>query len=173
MFEVGQKVKFGRPQREKTLGTIIKVNIAKCKVRQDEERGNHRIGLVWNVPFSLIYALDGEPIKQPAAITVVKEELTDFWIRNHEHELHILDRIFCSLSPENLTCDGETPHYVVIRLKAELERKLKAVTILLDGRILDEAETSECLEKLKKMKDVPDSGFKMAMVCSSLPQAGS
>lgn len=55
-FNVGDKVLFGRGRGEKTLGTVVKVNRAKLKVRQDEARGQRRdykVGSVWTVPPSL------------------------------------------------------------------------------------------------------------------------
>jgi hypothetical protein len=64
-LKIGQKVFFGRPNGEKTLGTVVKVNRKKCKIRQEEQRGqykDHRIGSVWTVPFSLIFPVDeGRP----------------------------------------------------------------------------------------------------------------
>jgi len=57
--KVGMKVLFGRSQGEQTLGTIIKVNPQKLKVRQEESRGTMRsypIGSVWTVPPSLCQA---------------------------------------------------------------------------------------------------------------------
>lgn len=63
-IKVGQKVFFGRPNGEKTLGTVIKINRAKCKVRQEEERGMYRtrnVGTVWTVPFSLMWPSDERP----------------------------------------------------------------------------------------------------------------
>jgi hypothetical protein len=52
---VGQRVYFGRPNGEKTLGEVVKVNRTKLKVRQLESRGqyrNHPEGAIWNVPLS-------------------------------------------------------------------------------------------------------------------------
>jgi hypothetical protein len=53
MFNVGDKVLFGRTFGEKTLGEIVKVNRVKLKIRQLENRGtfrDHAIGTVWTVP---------------------------------------------------------------------------------------------------------------------------
>lgn len=61
-FNVGDQVFFGRGQGEQTRGTIIKVNRAKLKVRQDESRGTHRAypaGTVWTVPPSLCVKVAG------------------------------------------------------------------------------------------------------------------
>ena len=51
--QVGQKVMFGRPNGEQTLGEIVKVNPARLKIKQLETRGSGRIlpeGTIWNVP---------------------------------------------------------------------------------------------------------------------------
>ncbi len=60
----GMTVYFGRPNGEKTKGTVVKVNRTRCKIRQEEQRGmyrDHSIGTVWTVPFSLIWPEDERP----------------------------------------------------------------------------------------------------------------
>ena len=55
-FQVGDKVIFGRPNGEKTLGKVVKVNRATLKVEQLEERGSSRDykpGTIWNIPHNL------------------------------------------------------------------------------------------------------------------------
>ena len=55
-FTMGDKVLFGRGRGEQTLGTVVKVNRTKLKVRQDEARGtmkSYPVGSVWTVPPSL------------------------------------------------------------------------------------------------------------------------
>jgi hypothetical protein len=49
----GMKVQFGRPNGEKTIGEIVKVNGKSLKIKQTEIRGTqktHKIGTVWTVP---------------------------------------------------------------------------------------------------------------------------
>lgn len=68
-FRVGQKVYFGRPNGEKTLGEIVKLNPSKAKVRTLESRGSRSTaGVVWGVPYSLIKPADGDaqPTSTPA-----------------------------------------------------------------------------------------------------------
>lgn len=83
----GMKVFFGRPNGEKTLGTVIKVNRKKCKVRQEEQRGmyrDHPIGTVWTVPFSLISPVDGgrpshvtkKPQRRPCLVNILTGKRT-------------------------------------------------------------------------------------------------
>lgn len=55
-FSKGDKVRFGRGNGEQTLGTVVKVNRTRLKVRQDESRGTYRsypVGTIWTVPPSL------------------------------------------------------------------------------------------------------------------------
>lgn len=151
---IGKQILFGRLHGEKTLGTILKVNINKCKVRQDDLRGNvgRPIGTSWTVPFELIYLKDasGQPVVPPPA-PVVKKPITDFWIMDNQNELEILDGIYGMLSPENLTADGENPMWRVRQLRAELDRKLRACFVLLE-RDVSEDECIECMERMKVLK---------------------
>jgi hypothetical protein len=138
------------------LGTILKVNVSKCKVRQDDLRGNtgRPIGTSWTVPFELIYARDatGQPIitAQPAASSQTIKPITDFWIMDNKLELEILGRIYNHLSPENLSGDGERPLWQIRKLRAELDRKLRACFVLLE-REVDETECYNCLERVKEL----------------------
>lgn len=53
---IGQKVFFGRPNGEKTLGVIVKINPKRFKIRTLEKRGGyqqHSEGGMWSVPPSL------------------------------------------------------------------------------------------------------------------------
>lgn len=56
---VGQQVRFGRRNGEKTLGTVVKVNPRRLKIRQDESRGGHPVGTLWTVTASLCTPVSG------------------------------------------------------------------------------------------------------------------
>ena len=59
VFAVGDKVYFGRPNGEKTLAKITKINRKTYKVTQLESRGtkrNYAIGSEWTVPHDLVWA---------------------------------------------------------------------------------------------------------------------
>jgi hypothetical protein len=61
-LKVGTQVLYGRPNGEKTLGEIIKVNQKTVKVKQLETRGvqkTHRVGTVWTVPKTLCFPPNG------------------------------------------------------------------------------------------------------------------
>jgi len=67
-YSVGDKVTFGRKQGEKTLGTVVKVNRRRLKVRQDEARGamkSHAVGTIWTVPPSLVNPANGSAVPAP------------------------------------------------------------------------------------------------------------
>ena len=109
---LGQQVRFGRPNGEKTLGEVIKVNRTRAKIRQLETRGTTRVRAegTWNVPFSLIEAADdtdAEP-KAPRSQDAIVSDL-----RNIESRL----------SPENLFCDGERPAAQARRIERQLNRQ--------------------------------------------------
>lgn len=57
-----------------------------------------------------------------------------------------IDRIYCQLSPENLTCDGELPQSVVKSKRAKLLVRLKKCFDCL-GREVDIAEVWDLLER--------------------------
>ena len=96
MFKVGDKVIFGRVNGEQTLGTVVKINAARCKVRQDDERGTARIrpaGTIWTVPFSLMRLADGTapaPVKMaPAQVSFRLGDKVSFDARGKTHTGHV------------------------------------------------------------------------------------
>jgi len=135
-FKVGDKVVFGRPNGEQTLGTIVKVNRAKLKVRQDEVRGAQRLrpeGTVWGVPPSLCRLASGSSAT-PAAPVAPQAKRPDAEI------MRDISRVYGDLSPENLTCDGELRGQAVVRRAAALRAKLQGLFREI-GRTVREEET--------------------------------
>jgi len=49
MFQVGQRVIFGRSNGEKTVGTVLKINAKSIKIKQEEARGGYAVGTEWRV----------------------------------------------------------------------------------------------------------------------------
>lgn len=137
-YKVGDKVVFGRPNGEQTEGTVVKVNRAKLKVRQDETRGTARIrpaGTIWTVPPSLCRKVGsgapvGTPLSTPPAPKVKRPEA--------EVMADILS-VYCSLSPENLSCDGELSMSRIRSRAASLRADLRRLFAEL-GREVTESE---------------------------------
>jgi hypothetical protein len=119
-FKVGDRVLFGRERGEKTLGEVVKVNRVKLKIKQLDARGtmrNYPVGTIWTVPPSLAEHAGARlsfhpereftaPSRQPA-IVIPPVPPKDVSCGRTEKEIkkEILG-IYCSLSPENLSCDG-------------------------------------------------------------------
>jgi hypothetical protein len=149
-FRVGQKVVFGRERGEQTRGTIVKINRLKLKVRQDEPRGTRPIGTVWGVPPSLVCAVDGAPVEKVAPPVQPVAPITDYWLRENQCALQITAHVYCMLSPEAATCDGERPMSEVRRWCAAWNRKLEACFVLLERRI-DESACYKLLDRANKL----------------------
>jgi len=141
--KVGMVVSFGRPNGEQTLAEVVKLNPAKAKLRTLEVRGNGRpAGEPWNVPYSMMTASSFRERNSTASdvkVVAVSTPLAynPFDENNGFYELIL--RCYSSLSPENLTGDGELPHAVVSRRRTELNRKLRGLFIAV-GRDVSESE---------------------------------
>lgn len=130
----GDKVFFGRPNGEKTLGEVVKVNRVKVKVKQLESRGTYKsypIGTVWTVPVSLLSNVRINGIGDPEPEPVAK--------RPEPEILGEIRSIYSQLSPENLHCDGEASLTHVRRRGAQLRGQLRGCFREL-GRKVSEGE---------------------------------
>lgn len=81
-YKIGMSVSFGRPNGEKTIGKIVKVNPTKLKVEQTETRGsrkNHAVGTVWTVPKNAAFVtiIGGAAQKAPAPKTYTLDQIRD------------------------------------------------------------------------------------------------
>tara|TARA_B100001094_G_scaffold306549_1_gene337418 strand:+ start:83 stop:484 length:402 start_codon:yes stop_codon:yes gene_type:complete len=118
MFKVGDQVVFGRPNGERTRGTVVRVNRKSLSIEQAEVRGQKRVravGTKWRVHPSLVQHANG-------AAPAPRAKRPDSVI------LSDLQSIESRLSPENLSWDGErSPAQVraaARRLNAEKRRLL-------------------------------------------------
>jgi len=124
----GDRIYFGRTHGEKTLGTVIKVNRTTVKVKQLENRGSFRdypIGTVWKVPFALCSPAEGGP---PAIVARPVTPVIPARPQGSRPDAEVMKdilRVYCNLSPENLSCDGELPMSQVRRRAASLRAELK------------------------------------------------
>lgn len=141
-LKIGDKVCFGRPNGEKTLGVIEKLNGAKAKVKTLEVRGSRdSAGESWSVPYNLLYPApaDANGNERPAPENHPRPPLK-YNVFGPSEDNFILEAIlscYGSLSPENLSCDGEASRSHVTSRRAELNRKLKGLFLAL-GREVSE-----------------------------------
>jgi len=137
--KVGMLCSFGRNEWDQTPCRVVKLNAVRCKVVTTEQRGKHLAGTIWNVDYNILNKLDanGKPIL-PAP--KVKEPLTYniFMPREDNLIMEAIFQIYCNLSPENLTCDGELPMSRVRQKASELHRKLKYLTAALGQEVSEE-----------------------------------
>ena len=130
LFNVGDRVYFGRPNGEKTLGEVVKVNRKTYKVKTLEGRGRsgRGMGVIWGVPESLMSAAPGSsrPAK-PATRTRRQKARTPAPLRSKAALLSLISDVDCQLSPENLSCDGEASAAHVRRTAKVLNAKLDAL----------------------------------------------
>lgn len=128
-YKKGDRVYFGRPNGEKTLGTVERVNerfgrVISYGVRQLEERGVTRVraaGAYWRVHPTLVRPADGATdASSPApGPSVAKAKRPDAAI------LADIAQVYSGLSPEYLYADGERSRSAAMRLRAHLNRKLR------------------------------------------------
>lgn len=134
-FKIGDRVYFGRPNGEQTLGEVVKVNLKNLKVKQVEVRGTFRtraIGTLWKVPPSLCRLESAGDGKVNAAQLALPVKRPDNVI------LDEISGIYSDLSPENLTCDGELSQSQVMRRGAALNHKLRACFMELGRKVSEE-----------------------------------
>jgi hypothetical protein len=158
--QVKQKVYFGRPHGEKTLGEIAKVNRVKVKIKQLEERGeykDHKVGTVWTVPLSLVWeapkdAVPGGPQPKlevaPRRSPLGQGSRVPAHVRGSRPESEVLADIlglYGDMSPENLTCDGELPLSQVRAKLGRIRRDLEGLFVELGRRV---SETEAYAERL-------------------------
>ncbi len=121
-LKAGDKVLFGRSHGEQTLGEVVRVNRAKIKVKQLESRGTMRsypVGALWNVPPALCHKVDEAGRAIPVLPVPPKPKRTEAEIMQE------IKDIYCGLSPENISCDGELPMSVVRRRGQQLRARLR------------------------------------------------
>lgn len=131
-FRAGEKVFYGRTRGEKTLGEVIKVNPSRIKVKQLEARGVHPVGTIWNVAPSLCSKAGsdcgGRAVEAPPAPKRPEADI-----------MREINGLYNSLSPENLTCDGEIRGRAVLVRARGFRAKLQACFREL-GRTVSEDE---------------------------------
>jgi hypothetical protein len=134
-FKVGDRVLFGRTHGEKTLGEVVKVNPKKLKVKQLESRGTMRdypVGTLWAVPLTLVFPVAAQVAKAIEATPTPPK-------RDQSEIMKDILSVYCGLSPENLSCDGELSRSQVAARAKVLNTKLNNLFREI-GRTVSETE---------------------------------
>ena len=134
VFKPGMSVVFGRKHGEQTTGVVVRANAKTITVRQTESRGtmrNYPVGTIWRVGRSMVKPVGSSAVAVLPSAPAVK--------RAESVILDEIGNVYCELSPENLTCDGELPWAQVRRKQIALKGRLKALCSEL-GRWVDESE---------------------------------
>lgn len=76
MFNIGDKIRFGRANGEHTLAEVVKVNQKTVKARQLEARGRYPAGTIWNVAIAYATKVDDNTVttSKPTLSPVAKVE---------------------------------------------------------------------------------------------------
>jgi hypothetical protein len=156
-MKTGDKVYFGRTHGERTLGEIVKVNRTTVQVRQLETRGAIRerpVGTVWKVPFALCTPIDAGGNPAVTAMHTASRPMPPFPPSKRAEDVILVEigGIYCGLSPENLSCDGELTRAEMGRKAAMLNRRLAALFAEL-GRRVTEEETYPALERQRDARN--------------------
>jgi hypothetical protein len=173
---VGMIVEFGRENGERTKGIIVKMNPKKAKVRILESRGAGRgseAGSQWGVPYSMMVAAQGantetavvmQSFAQPEnpafkafaqAKTEAEQPIPYTPFQNHSEQLILeaINALYCELSPENLTCDGELPFHAVNARRSKLQSRLNYLFKAF-GREVSETAVWNWMEDRRKSRAV-------------------
>ena len=132
--------------RGKTItGTVIKMNRTTCLIQVTGGTTRFPIGTEVKCPYSIItepglfgdYGVDRQV--GPSIVVPIQAEFhaDSFWVTQNLHYLIELGHVYNSLSPENLTCDGEASHANVMARKRKLDQKLQLLFQLM-GVTIDE-----------------------------------
>ena len=134
-FKVGDQVLFGRTHGEQTLGEVVKVNPKKLKIKQLESRGTMRdypVGSMWAVPPNLVSPVAAKVAQAIEASTTPPK-------RNQSEIMKDILDVYCGLSPERLSCDGELSRSQVAARAKTLNVKLNNLFREI-GRTVSETE---------------------------------
>ena len=143
--KIGMRVIFGKENGQQTTGIVVKINGKKAKIRTDANRGKFPAGSIWSVPYSMLdffkeenNSIDDNNSNIPVTRTNLEPILySPFQDRIEQLILEAIANCYSGLSPENLSCDGEAPTYLINQKRSKLNRQLKGLFHAL-GREVDE-----------------------------------
>ena len=123
---VGQQVAFGCTNGEKTTGEVVKLNPKKAKIKTLEDRGSRSpAGATWDVPYSMLVPVSGVAASVPSRPKV--QPIPSFLSGEDFHIMQAILSVYASLSPENLSCDGEASLAWMRARRSQLNTKLVAL----------------------------------------------
>lgn len=136
-------------------GTVEKCNAVNAKVRSNVQYKRHSPGTVFKIPYEWL-AVTGD---NGNAVVQAKKKLEYSPFDSNNLLLQALVEVYDGLSPENLTHDGELPLNRVRLIRAELERKIKGITLAL-GYSPNESELYDWYDQRRQFlkADRVDSG---------------
>lgn len=147
---IGMPVFFGRPNGEKTKGTVEKMNLKSAKVRTSESRGvRTTAGAIWTVHYGLMTedksVTSANPTQNIAPNPAPAKVLKFNPFSDDNLILEAMLQVYSDLSPENISADGERSMSEVRRLRTELDRKLRGLQTAL-GYTVDEIQIYQWYE---------------------------
>lgn len=141
------KVKFGK-NGQFVEGEIVKYNSVKAKVRAAGPYRNRPAGTVWSVPYEMMETLDGKAVNSNGPVTdgsqrvtdptATKKYIPDIFSQIEHNILNAIGSVYNSLSPENLSCDGEAPRSWVSKRYAQLNSQLRYLQLALGAQVTEE-----------------------------------
>ena len=166
-FKLNQHVIFGRENGEKTQGIIIKLNSKTAKIKTLEGRGYRSEPTIWRVAYSLIEPYNGSDklARNPIVVEkIVNEKNIEYNPFDENNSLiEELLSAYISLSPENLSCDGELPQYVTNMLRKRIEKRIKGLQIAIGEDLTEDQCYQWSQSKFDYIKQNPAAFLSLSM----------
>jgi hypothetical protein len=143
-FNIGDVVVFGAENGQKTRAKIAKLNPKTAVCKSLDARGRHPVGTEWKVGYTALTKLDANGVAIPKAPALPSNAGNNIPLEYHpfhhveNHLYAALLQVYCELSPESLTGDGEIPMSQVRARKMRLERFQKGIFAALGRSVSEE-----------------------------------
>jgi len=143
-----QSVAFGRERGATAIGLILKCNPTRAKVQLTAQFNSHPPGTVFTVPYSMLKAVEGGAVVEPAPKPM---EFGVFMPPEDRCIMEAISHIYAQLEPERLFCDGERSRSEAARVAAHLQGKLKSLQSAI-GHSVTEDDVYRWEQSLKKQR---------------------
>lgn len=141
-----QSVAFGRENGATAIGLILKCNPTRVKVQLTAQYNSHPPGTVFNVPYTMLQAVEGGVVVEAAPKPM---EFGVFMPPEDRCIMDAISHIYAQLEPERLFCDGERSRSEAARVAAHLRGKLKSLQTAI-GRTVTEDDVYRWEQKQRK-----------------------